>query len=110
MNDALDQIEKDTEFGKKVASAIHQSTRYIPYTRDDRGFHEIVDIPSGNHANAAHVVETHHADMTHIISVGGNLGQSLGAVSGWTAKPEELLARLADRMGYRLVKKPTKKL
>jgi hypothetical protein len=109
MNDALEDIRKDPNFGENLVQAVLESVRYRTTELDDRGFHHIVDIPAGNHANAGHVVESHHADGTHLVQVGGNLGQSILYTWGWNIKPEELLKRLADKHGYRLVKKTERK-
>src|SRR6516164_10009149 len=65
LNDALHAIENDKDFGKKVAQAI----RDLNLRPDDgRG----IDISSGNNANAATVVEQHHADYSVLCAVGGN--------------------------------------
>lgn len=99
LNDALHEIRNDAEFGKKVAEAIsHLSVDRKP-----------IDIWAGSHCNAATVIETHHADGIKLIAVGGNCGQELGYVGGYRSTPEDMLRNLADSLGYRLVKKPTKK-
>jgi hypothetical protein len=55
----------------------------------------------------------HHADNTAIIAVGGNCTTKLGEFWGWSHHTPEaqlqILEEMADRMGYRLVKKPAKK-
>lgn len=55
MNGALDAIEQDQLFGKKLANAVQQA---------HRGQHERyhLDVSAGGHLNAATVIETHHAD------------------------------------------------
>ena len=98
MNDALHEIEKDQNFGKAVAEAIKSNGGQ----REGR-----IDISSGNHCNAAHVVETHHADSTAIITVGGNLGVVRSVSHGWRGTDEEQKAWLdawAGKLGYHLVK------
>jgi hypothetical protein len=70
LNDALDQIANDPEFGKKLADAI----RCIGYRP---GPHSLY-VTAGNHSNAASVVETHHSSMTVVVAVGGNYGSVLG--------------------------------
>ena len=66
LNDALDQIEKDPEFGKKLAAAIRK--------RSITG-KEAVDVSAGNHCNAALVVHQSHADCNFYVKVGGNYGE-----------------------------------
>lgn len=99
LNDGLHQISEDKDFGQKVADAI-QKVRH--------GKPEV--ISSGSHANVAYVVETHHADYTSIVAVGGNHATQIGTTHGTTHhhKDEtqiEILKQLAEKMGYRLVKK-----
>lgn len=65
LNDALDQIEKDPLFGKKLAQAIRD-------LHDPKGWR---DVSAGNHCNAAEVIETHHADYNVLVSIGGNTGK-----------------------------------
>lgn len=98
MNDALDQIEKDPQFGRNLAQAILRSGSR----------QEHVDVPAGSHANAAHVVESHHADLTSVVTVGGNLGICHVTKRGWehheTEQQIELLKAWAEKLGYRMVK------
>ncbi len=61
-NDHLGSIEKDPEFGKKLASAILDG---------GVGSHEPILVRSGG----AVVVETHHADHETYVAVGGNTGR-----------------------------------
>ena len=97
LNDALDAIEKDKEFGKKVANAVKQLTLRPD---DGRG----IDISSGCNANAATVIEQHHADYTVLCAVGGNCVTVLGSVFAFRHNTEEvqyqLLKMLADKLGY----------
>ena len=65
MVDALDQIEKDPDFGKKLSAAILKVGCYG----------KPVDVSAGYHVNAATVVESHHADQDVYVKVGGNCGQ-----------------------------------
>ena len=111
LNDALGDIEKDPEFGKKLAQAISASLSN-PRERDDRGYHQTVEVSAGCSANAAHVVETHHGDNTTLVAVGGNLGQQVFETWGWRhhTTPEELLRRWASELGYDLRKKPIRKV
>jgi len=95
-NDALEDIEKDKGFGKKLSEGVRRVFK-PPYW--------IVEIPAGSHANAIQVVESHHADLMEVIAVGGNLGRRLGPGGNYRATNEEILHRLADEMGYCLVPK-----
>lgn len=98
LNDALHLIREDKEFGKKVYDAALVVT--------NRGRQ---DISSGNHCNAATVIESHHADHMKLIAVGGNCGQDLGYVGGYRSEPLDMLKWLASELGYNLVKKPKKR-
>ena len=112
LNDAVDQIAKDPQFGKKLADAI-SSIRTDQYLTEQAGKKYYgTDVSAGNHCNAATVIETHHADITKVILVGGNMGEDIGAA--WLRKadePKELqLARaLAEEHGYHLRKNPERK-
>ena len=106
INDALDQVAADPNFVSNLLDAISQASQ-LPDQR--------IDISAGNHANAAHVVECHHADTSIAITVGGNLGQvrarTYSGVRPDGEVQEDLLRNWADKLGYRLVplkpKKPT---
>ena len=96
-NDALSEIKSDKEFGAKLAAAISG----MPAARQ-QGMR--VDVPSGSHANAAMVVETHHADNTAIVTVGGNLGICHHSSHGWQHHTregqEKLLREWAHKLGF----------
>jgi hypothetical protein len=84
LNDALGQIEKDPEFGKKLAAAIksHGNAQ--------------VDVHAGYHCVAATVIETHHADMTAVVGVGGNIGLVIDTFdTGNGPERTDLLRKLA---------------
>jgi len=105
LNDALGYIEDDPDFGKNLARAISEvggrGGRVDVAAHSSRG---------GVHGNAASVVETHHADSTVVVAVGGNLGLELGRA--WGHKWDDKLAivkSLANNMGYYLRKKPERK-
>lgn len=107
LNDALSYIEEDQDFGRKVSQAcLRAGSRGI-------GLKRPIDIDArrpqgGVHCNAASVVETHHADGQVLVAFGGNTATSFGYVGNWTATEEDMLRALADKMGYRLVRKPQK--
>jgi hypothetical protein len=65
LNDALHQIENDPEFGRNLARAIMRVS----------GRGGKMDVPAGNHCNAAEVIESHHADWMVYVRVGGNTGE-----------------------------------
>ena len=69
INDELDQIENDPNFGKNLVEAI----RELPTGRKN------IDVRAGNCVNAASVVESHHADFDVLVKVGGNLGEIVRA-------------------------------
>jgi len=95
MNDALEQIREDQNFGRKVAESINS------LSASDRQ----VTINSGDHYNAATVVETHHADGLAVIVVGGNQAQILSQyVGNYRSSELEIVKSLAEQLGYRLVK------
>ena len=105
MNDALNYIAEDKDFGKNLELGILDH-----YWDKDR-----VDVPArtasgrGVHGNAAVVVAQHHADCTSIIAVGGNCATVLGKYWGTHHKPEDklrLLKLMADELGYCVRKKP----
>jgi len=66
----------------------------------------------GNQGNGFQVVSCEHADIVTLIAAGGNhatpLGHAFMGVRGHhTAEGQvEILRQIADRLGYRLVKKP----
>lgn len=114
MNDALHMIANDPEFGKNLASAIsHLSV--------SNG--EPVDVPAysyrdgeksgGVHCNAATAIETHHADGTIVVAVGGNMGEALHKnwlyPYGEGDRKERILRELADELGFTIRRKPSKK-
>jgi len=70
LNDALDDIERDPDFGKKLVAAIRE--RY----RNPKGCP--IDVAASSHVNAASVIETHHADHTSVVLIGGNTAKVLG--------------------------------
>lgn len=100
LNDALGDIAKDAEFGAKVRDAVDRLTLRM-HTHG-------IDIQSGCSVNAATVIESHHADETAIIAVGGNCASVWFDVAGSDHHEDEFVLRalreIADFMGYKLVK------
>ena len=107
MNDALHAIAEDKEFGKKLEEAIlskHRVAKPDVTAVSKRG---------GIHVNAATIIDCQHADTTQVIAVGWNSGNVLDHVNinyhddGMTPD-EKILRSLADKLGFRVSKKPTK--
>lgn len=97
MNDALGEIERDPDFGKKLSRAC--SAIFAPGRRRQ-------DVSAMGHCNAATVIESHHADAVHLVAMGGNIGYDLGYCGRWdNDDPVAMLKGLADKLGYRIVKK-----
>ena len=99
-NDGLDQIAKDAEVGKHISEAISSLV----------GKKEGISVGLGNHCNPIYVVETHHADSVVLLAVGANYGRNLGHVCSWREMDNDvaILRGLAERLGYRISKKPTR--
>ncbi len=99
MNDALQDIQDDPDFGKKLVAAI--SKRII--------CDKPIGVSAGCHSNAATVIELHHADIQTIVAIGRNYGREIGYVSGWiTPTTENVLKELARNLGYVIFKKKGK--
>jgi hypothetical protein len=103
LNDAVHEIKDDPDFGRHL----HDAVLGLALPERSRL------VPSGCHANAAEVIEHHHADGLKLVAVGGNTGWDLGvevsyrvAHEGSAALEEALLRVLADKLGYRVSKKP----
>jgi len=95
LNDHLHNIELDPEFGKNLAHAISSCTGVEP-----------ISVPSGSSGNAAKVIGTHHADISSLVAIGGNMGIEILR----TGFKDELglLKDLADKLGYKVIKKNKK--
>jgi len=110
LNDCIHEIEHDPDFGKKLARAITSlsTQRYIA-EQQGRSFIG-ADVSAGMCVNAATVVETHHADGTALVAVGGNYGRELGTFYAYGDEDEDvrLLKALADKLGYAVRRKPKK--
>lgn len=108
LNDCLDYIRKDEQFGRKVSEAVSKLS-LPPEYRDSHG----IDISSGPAVNAATVIETHHADITSIVAFGQNMGVQLATtyVYGWSQRNEtaevSILKALAEKYGYQVRRKPS---
>ena len=102
MNDSLSAIKDDPEFGKNLYDAVLR----VGSHQNDEGFTGI-DVPAKYNANAATVVETHHADMTSVVTFGKNYGDHLGtfALYGEESQALKIARELAEAEGYKLVRK-----
>jgi hypothetical protein len=91
-NDFLHDIKDDPAFGQKVWTAIcaNGDEKRMPYL-----------------GQAFTVLSSSHADYVQIIAIGGNCIRRVGFAGGYKDlfNDEALLRRLADDMGFRLVKK-----
>lgn len=112
MNDAVHVIRDDPTFGKNVADAICKLSLPAEY-RGHRGGDWGIDVSSRNHATAATVIESHHADYDTVIAFGGNRGLVLSKavhpnIYGKPEDPEKVkyLRAMAEEMGFTLRRKP----
>ena len=102
LNDGLSEIANDATFGQRLKDAVAN-------TFVQRGN---VNIPAGCHANSAAVIETHHADHTVLVAIGGNTGVRLASIYD-RGRPNDhdsqvrLLEAFADSLGYKI--KPKRK-
>lgn len=96
LNDAIDDIANDPEFGRRLATRIRAAIQ------------SPADVSARNYANAAAVVETHHADGLVPVLVGGNMGVPVRGVSIRWNDPEPevtLLQELARKHGFHVSKR-----
>jgi len=102
MNDALNSLETDKDFNRKLHSAI---------LRMGGSPQRPIDVAIGGHVNGCLVIESHHADQCIPILVGGNHAWPIEKCSvRWSAADPEkmLLEALAKKHGYTLRKVPKK--
>lgn len=90
LNDHLSEIAKDKNFGEKLRYSITVGDR------DPFAFNHGVVLP------------TQHADTMQIIAVGGNTARTMG-FGTWTQDDLALIKILADKHGYTLTKKRTRR-
>ena len=109
LNDGLDDIERDLpawweSVKRKILSMDTEQRGHAD------GHYGLGDVGAGCHANCSTVLACHHADEVVVMAVGGNHASFLGSVynGGKHSDPKDqldILKRLADKRGYRLVKK-----
>jgi hypothetical protein len=80
LNDRLHEIERDPEFGKKVANAIRA------YDVEGR-------IPKPYITGQTQVVSVQHADVVQIVAVGANTARVLG-YGHWRQSNDEIIKDL----------------
>jgi len=85
--DQLSSIEKDPEFGKKLADAIRHKLN------DPNNRYSREPYVTGQ----TQVVEAHHADSQVIVAVGGNCGQVIGLGGSYNATPDQMIKALNDQ-------------
>lgn len=103
LNDCLGSISEDKDIGKRIADAVH----------DLSGRRRPIDVRAGNALQAVRVIETHHASSFVPILVGGNCGFEIRTAIPSDTHSDDmettLLRRLADKHGYALRKKATRR-
>ena len=112
MNDALNAIANDPEFGKNLAEAIQKlSLGQHKHGVDVPAFSYVNGERRGVHTNAATAIESHHADGIAVVAVGGNCATVIGRSYGNHHNEEDkldILKQLADELGYGLRKKASR--
>lgn len=98
LNDHLYDIENDPEFGQKVSDAIR---RMSVGGDDNRGWARV--------SPGATVISDDHMDNIQVLAVGENTATRLGTFwGGGVTDKEKILRKVADQLGYRLVRKAEK--
>lgn len=98
LNDAMHNLKTDPNVGEKLYNAMGESQH--PANKDG------VEFSIGNHCNGGMVLPSRHADEVQIVAVGGNYMKRVGVLYHADMEdPEAMVRRLADSLGYRLVKK-----
>ena len=108
LNDALNDIRGDPEFGAKLVAAIMATPLRSHRLIDASAGRHLADVSAGCHMNAASVIESHHADGIAIVAVGGNHATVIGHSRGTHHTEEDrlnIVTELADQLGYTLRKK-----
>jgi hypothetical protein len=102
LNDRISEIERSPDhFVKGMVQAIHKSASH--------------NEPHGTefYVGQSSVICCAHADMTQLVAIGGNCSTILGNFWGHEhhteAGQERILRSLADRLGFRLVRKTERK-
>lgn len=101
LNDVADLLESDPEAGKKIVTAIRLAS--------GRGKQDVAMTNGRMYSCPVTVLPPQHADATRLIVVGQNSIRELAQLWYCGDKPEDILRRFADSLGYRVVKKPERK-
>ncbi len=97
LNDTADLLRSDANAGPKILDAILESHRTKTQS---------VTLTNGRLiASPVIVLEPKHADATRLLVVGQNSIEELAELWYCGSKPEDVLKALADKLGYRVVKK-----
>lgn len=91
LNDYLHDIAERGDVGRSIQSSV------LTASRAERGDHP-------HYTPGFQALPSVHADVVQIVAVGGNQIVKLG-YGHWQDEPEALLRRLAEQMGFRLVRK-----
>lgn len=106
MVDALQDIAKDSKFGERLSEAVSDVLNW----RERKDVPAIPDGARGVFCNAATVIEAHHADQNVLVKIGGNFGQVIDTgYVGYRADNVQILKAMAEKLGYRISKKPKAK-
>lgn len=104
LNDAASGLRDDPNVGTKLYDAIGRATYPDGLTGEYAS-----DFSIGNHANGGRVLASRHADDTQIVAIGQNSIRSVANLYHLDMHNDiEVLEALAERLGYRVVKKPEK--
>ncbi len=98
-NDALSDIESDGGFGRRLGDAVRRA--FVA------GGHP-VEVSAGSFVNAAYVLGSHHSSRVIPYLIGGNFGWRVEGITLDTTPEgmeERLLRQLAQKHGFRLVRK-----
>lgn len=105
--DQLHVIERDPEFGKKLAAAIRYRAS-MPAEIDQPGASGYKY--AGNEATGqTQVIEVHHADNMMVVAIGGNTGQVLGVGGYYSDTPEGIVKALVKSRKFQKQMEKTEK-
>ena len=90
LNDYLGEIAKDQDFGRKLNYAANENS-HTPFAR------------------GAHIAAMNHSGDMSLILVGGNTSEVLLTTYGCHHTPEDIARKLADSLGFKLIRKPVKR-
>jgi hypothetical protein len=90
LNDQLHSLAKMPDLGRNIELSVVTAERGHPERQ--------------HHTSGFKPLPSCHADTVQIVAVGGNRIFELGC-GHWQDEPEALLRKLADQMGFRIVRK-----